>query len=231
MNRTARRLLVVNPNSDTRTTEMLLRAAGPAAAAANLSLRGVTVPDAPRMIVDESALRAARAATVRATVAAIDDEVADAVLIGAFGDPGVADLAAALPVPVVGIGRSAVARAAILGEPFAVATTTSALASSIGALVSSIARPGQYTGTFVTDGDPLDLASDPDRMACALEATTARAIAAGARTVVIGGGPLSDSATHLATIATARIVEPIPEGIRAAMRLLLETRAAGVGTR
>ncbi|GAB3128671.1 aspartate/glutamate racemase family protein [Tsukamurella serpentis] len=211
------RVLIVNPNSNTDTTAMLVRVA--ASAAPDFCFRGVTAAFGPRMIVDPPALHESARATVDAVAGAVRESCPDAVIVGAFGDPGLGELAQMLSIPVVGIGRSAVT-AAVRGGRFAVATTTPALRGAIDDLVADAAPGADYAGTFICDGDPVALAAEPDRMYQALSGTVDEAVAAGARAVVIGGGPLSDSAARLAERTDAEIVEPVPAAVRALTGML-----------
>lgn len=220
MTAAVREVLVVNPNSSQDTTAMLVRAAESADLADYLSFRGVTARGGPQMIVDGEELFAAAHATVRAARAATLSASPAAVIVAAFGDPGTAELRATLPFPVVGIGESAIGYAASFREPFAIATTTGRLVAELEAMVRRIAPESTYVGTFVTVADPVELATDPDRMRAGLSTAVDDAVAAGARTVIIGGGPLSDSATALATRTDVRIVEPVPAAVRAVGELL-----------
>ena len=59
--------------------------------------------------------------------------------------------------------------------------------------------------------------ADPQALAAALEAACWEAIDAGARAVVIGGGPLGEAAEALSGRLAVPVIAPIP----AAMRLAL----------
>ncbi|WP_306330584.1 aspartate/glutamate racemase family protein, partial [Streptomyces venezuelae] len=118
-----------------------------------------------------------------------------ALLVGAFGDPGLAELRAATGVPVVGLGEAALREAAEGETPFGVATTTPLLAGSIAARVAALGLADRYTGLRLTAGDPELLSADPDALLDQLErAVRACAVRDGARAVVIGGGPLGEAA-------------------------------------
>ena len=92
-------------------------------------LRGVQAARGPAMITTEAALAASEAEVVRLGTSAAPG--VDAVVVAAFGDPGVLRLRAVLTVPVVGIGEAAMHEAARDGRRFGIATTTPGLARSI----------------------------------------------------------------------------------------------------
>lgn len=207
-------VLLINPNTSQATTQMMLEIArsslgGPA------EIRALTARSGVPMIVNEADLRAAADA-----VGALDVGDAGGVIVAAFGDPGVEALRHRLAVPVVGIGEAAMCEAALHGR-FGIATTTPALAASIGKRVREQGLEAAFTGVRFTPGDPWLLGQDPD----ALEATLAAAVQAcaeddGAQAVVIGGGPLGRAAQALSLRFAIPVIGPIPAACRAIQRAL-----------
>lgn len=228
MSEASRQILIVNPNSNRMTTEMLLRAGNPSAQRFGLTLRGATAAQGPRMIIDPIALAQSAETTIATALDAVDGHPTRGIVIGAFGDPGLRRLRKLSGLPVVGIGASAIAAAAAQGK-FAIATTTSELSSALDDLVAETAPEADYVGTFLTPGDPESLAATPDLMLEALERAVDSAVTSGARAVVIGGGPLSDSARRLAARTDVRIIEPMPSAIAAIAALLDSDRTAACG--
>ncbi|MEU7387311.1 aspartate/glutamate racemase family protein [Streptomyces tanashiensis] len=88
-------MVLINPNSSTATTAMMTaiarRALGPA-----LPVRGVTVARGPRMLTDPEALRAAAPEVLAAGLRAAAGGDCAALLVAAFGDPGLTALRAAM---------------------------------------------------------------------------------------------------------------------------------------
>ena len=203
-------ILVVNPNTNASTTDMLVAVAEKAMDGSRYDVVGVTAASGPRMIVDAEALAEAAEHTVAAALSGIDVHRPCAVIIGAFGDPGVAALRQLVDFPVVGIGQAAVSTAARGGRRFAIATTTSLLEPSLRELVRHCSPDADFAGIFLTDSDPLVLARDHDASVFELGTAVDDAAAAGAEAVIIGGGPLSDSARQLALRTDVVIVEPVP---------------------
>ncbi|MFG1281747.1 aspartate/glutamate racemase family protein [Xanthobacter autotrophicus] len=209
-------ILLINPNTSTRSTEMMLSVAGPLLPH-DVTLRGMTATTGAAMIVDEAALAEAADEVVRIGLA--EASRINAVIVSAFGNPGVGSLRALLRVPVIGIGEAAILKAAATGSRFGIATTTPDLVRSIEAGVRDLGLQGQFTGVRVPDGDPLSLAADPPAQDQALAAAATACIEQdGADAVVIGGGPLSDAAARLRLRFPSRIVEPVPAAIEKILR-------------
>ncbi len=216
------RVLLVNPNTNADTTATMAAILRRALAAidAGVDVEGATAPFGRSMIVDADALaEAARAVETLAKDLGRTEPPA-AVVVSAFGDPGLAAVRRLLDAPSVGIGSTSLADAAAGDEPFAVATTTPGLISSIDALVATLGLEKRYVGTFVSSGDPLALMADRELLKASLDRAVAAAVGRGARSVVIGGGPLAEIAPHL-DAQGARLVQPIVSAARAVAHLLL----------
>lgn len=208
-------IVLMNPNSSVATTEAMV-------AIARRTLPGIvgwTAPGGPPLLTTMQYLAEAAERVAGAEL----PEGLRGVIVSAFGDPGRAALAARLGVPVVGIGQAAALAAAAGGRRFAVATHTPGLREGIDALMHGHA-PGGFVGTFLTEGDPTELAADPARLDQALLSAMQRAYDAGAEAVIIGGGPLGEAAERLRPLAPCALIAPIPEAA-ARLKSLLEGRA------
>ncbi len=209
-------VLLINPNTSARTLSAMLAAARPWLPP-GLDLAGVHAAAVPAMIVTDDALRDAVPEVVRRGLAGAAQ--ATAIVVAAFGDPGVAELRARLAIPVAGIGESAILEGAAPARRFSIVTTTPGLCPAIAAMARRLTAPTRFAGVRVTPGDPLDLAADPARQLAALaEAVRACIEIDGAEAVVVGGGPLSDTAASLRAAFGAAIVEPVPAAIRRLVR-------------
>lgn len=202
------RLTLVNPNTSRAATEDMVAIAAQAAGA---PVRGVTARFGAALIADPETL----AVAARAVEALASDLAgADAVIVAAFGDPGLAALRARLACPVTGIAEAGMAEAAAHAPRFAVVTTTPALGPSIAANARALGH-ARFVGTFVTPGDPTAVMADPASLVAALEAACLRAIEdGGADAIVIGGGPLAVAARALAGRLPVPLVEPVPAAVR-----------------
>ncbi|WP_408609714.1 aspartate/glutamate racemase family protein [Geodermatophilus chilensis] len=127
-------MLLLNPNTNATTTNMMCALAAEDLCSTGMEVRGITVAGGPRMIIDPDAL-ARSERYVREAVSeqlAADSEAAIAgVIVGAIGDPGRAWLSQECRVPVIGIGQASILRAGRHGRRFGMATSTPLLAGSL----------------------------------------------------------------------------------------------------
>ncbi|CCE03320.1 conserved hypothetical protein [Bradyrhizobium sp. STM 3809] len=122
---------------------------------------------------------------------------------------------------MAGIGEASMRAAAEGGRRFGIATVTPALVASISALADALGLSAQFTGTRLTEGDPVALAADPARLVDALAAATRACIEAdGAEAVIIGGGPLAQAADQLQPQFSRPIIKPIAAAVARMLQLL-----------
>jgi len=208
---TPRRILLINPNSSTATTGVMVKIAA-AAIDHRCAVVGATATRAPAMIVEPAALLASAAEVLE--IARAHESTCDGLVVAAFGDPGLAEIRARVSIASVGIGESAMIAAAAGGRRFGVASTTPALAAPIDALPAALGFRAQYTGSRFTEGDPHDLTADPARLRAALlDAVRACVQQDGAEAVIIGGGPLGQAAAELQPMLPVPIIAPIPAAV------------------
>ena len=208
-------IALVNPNSSTATLERMLAAARPLLPP-GFELVGAVAERGPPMIVDEAGLDVAADEVLRLGSALA--QRCSGIVVAAFGGPGVERLRRVVHCPVIGIGDAAMRSAAARGR-FAVATTTPLLVASIERQAAALGVGAAFLGVRLADGDPLALAADPALQLDRLLAAVQRCFELdGADAVVIGGGPLADSARALRERYGERIIEPVP----AAMRWMLD---------
>ncbi|HEV2152859.1 aspartate/glutamate racemase family protein [Bradyrhizobium sp.] len=213
-----RRILLINPNSNEATTAMMVAIAS-SAAADGFDIVGATATRAPTMIVSAEALEAAAPEVEQIALAHQDS--CDGFIVSAFGDPGLAGIKAAMTLPAVGIGESAMREAAANGRRFGVATTTPLLKAKIDALPDTLGLRSRYTGTRFAGGDPQELMRDPARLREALAGAVEACIAQdGAEAVIIGGGPLGEAARELRPLFTVPVIAPIPSAVARIIRLV-----------
>ena len=209
-----RQVLLVNPNSNVRTTELMTDIASGILGPEEFDVVGLTASEGPAMIIDPGSLEAS-ARHVRAAVqqhlAGPDGARAVAVIVAAIGDPGRATLAEALEIPVIGIGQASIHSACGHGRRFGMATSTPLLVESLTALVEEHGRSRWFTGVRLTTSGPLVLAADPEQQFRELaQAVEEAGRTDGAEAVIIAGGPLSETARRLALAGIADILQPVP---------------------
>ncbi len=209
---------LLNPNSSTAVTQMMVAIAAHCFPG---HVEGLTATRAPRMITDGQALDAAAAEVVEMGERAAAQDAVAGVIVAAFGDPGLAELRERLSVPVTGICEAAMAEAAAGGRRFGVATTTPDLLGAIDARALALGHGALYTGTRVTPGDPVALLATPRELEDALaEAVLTCVRQDGAEAVVIGGGPLGQAAESLSARLSIPVVAPVPAAVRALLARL-----------
>lgn len=219
--RTVPEVLLINPNSNPQTTEEMAHALAQALEerGVRVSVRTATAARAPQMLVNEQALSAAAREVVPLVMDALG--TADAVIVAAFGDPGVEALRSRLRVPVLGIGEAAISEAASAGRRFGIATTTPGLAHAIDARVRQLGYQNQYSGLRLTAGDPTALQGDrlreELRRACELCIDQD-----GAQAVVIGGGPLGGAADQLREAFDVPVINAVSAAGRQVLQRLAE---------
>jgi allantoin racemase len=213
------RILLINPNTSRATTEQMVAIAG-VVARPGVDIVGVTAPRGVPMILTTDELAAAALVVVEIGISEAAN--VDGIIVGAFGDPGLAVLRDRVAVPVVGIAEAAILEAAAGGRRFGVATTTPALIEVIGERVRELGVVELYGGIRLTQGDPLALVGDPPRLVEALaEAVQSSIRCDGAEAVIIGGGPLGQAAIALAQRFTTLIIAPIPAAMRRLLRAMM----------
>jgi Asp/Glu/hydantoin racemase len=211
-------ILLINPNSSSATTAMMVKiAAGEAPAGCRVT--GMTAAQGPSMIVNEDELNAAAAEVLKTWRAASGKW--DGVIISAFGDPGIELVRMDTRVPVVGIAEASMREASEGRRRFGIATVTPELVSPINGRAEALGLRDLYTGIRLTQGDPRALAADPQALEEALARAVQRCIEEdGAEAVIVGGGPLGQAALALARRFDVPVIAPIS----AAMRLLCSRR-------
>lgn len=217
-------IALINPNTKAATTEMMVDIARGAAGRLRIgqcvSFEGHTAAAGPEMIISLNAL--ARAATEVDKIASFLSRGSpgrpDALIVAAYGDPGL-DLAEGyFPGRAFGIGTASMRAAAEGGRRFAVATTTPGLVPAIDERAQELGLTASYGGAFLTRTGPLELAADPVRQRDELADAVAMAIRiGGAEAVIIGGGPLAMAARQLASSVEVPLIEPIPAAVSAAV--------------
>ncbi|MFZ3393142.1 aspartate/glutamate racemase family protein [Rhodococcus sp. 7Tela_A2] len=218
-------ILVVNPNTNEATTEMLVEVAAGLLAETGTRVIGITARAGPRMITNAAALTDAATHTVDVAMEGIDLHHPVAIIVGAFGDPGVSELRSLTDIPVVGIGEAAVLAASKGGRRFAIATTTGELADSLCSLVARVDPSADFAGVMLTSTGPLALACAYEESVTELDAAVDEAAAAGAGAVVIGGGPLSAAARVLSARSDVVIIEPVPSAVEWVLGKIAEPQA------
>ncbi|MFT3899484.1 MAG: aspartate/glutamate racemase family protein [Gordonia sp. (in: high G+C Gram-positive bacteria)] len=201
-------ILVINPNTNTGTTDTMTKLANQQLTGSGLTAVGATAAEGPSVIVDPAALAASVPQVVDAAKKSVDEQTVG-IMVAAIGDPGVDELRQVYDIPIIGIGGAAVLAAGADGEPFGMVTTTKELGPSLEALVRAN-QTAPFTGLRFTSATAEEVAADPKLAITTLSAAIDECTANGAKSVIIGGGPLSAAADEIAKTSTVTIVQPVP---------------------
>ena len=210
-------IVLINPNSNADTTASMTEIA--ATATEGVAVEGKSNEGVPPLLTTPQDLAAALPGVVKIGVEAAEDDRVAAIIIAAFGDPGLEELRAEVDLPVFGIREQAFHEAARDGRPFGVATTTPdpGLLEGFRQTAVALGYGDQFRGTRATPGDPNALmAKSPDELDAALAEAVRASIADGAEAVIIGGGPLTASALRLQPRFDIPLVVPVIAAAQAA---------------
>lgn len=211
-----RPLLLINPNTNSQTTQEMVdiaqRAAGP-----GQRVEGATAASGASLISDSEKLSAS-AMEVISLAEQADPEAYSGIIISAFGDPGLGHLQQRLSIPVTGIAEAGIIEAAQDGRRFSIVTTTPDLVVSIGKLVEDYGYAGQFAGVRLTEGDLANVMSQPALLEASLaQACRVAILEDAAEAIIIGGGPLAVHAAALRSRFSVPIIEPVPAAVRLAV--------------
>lgn len=216
--KTARRLLLINPNTSASTTERLMRTLGPVLPP-DWQLDAHTARFGASYIACEASHAVAAHAALEVWAEQLDlgGQPPDAVLIGCFGDPGLWALRECSACPVTGLAEASFIQAAALG-PFAIVTGGARWRPMLERLAQALGYGHQlrHIETVAPSGAEL-LANPQMALECLYEACT-QAARPGVRAIIMGGAGLAGYAQAL----QGRVNLPLIDSAEAGLRVLLE---------
>jgi Asp/Glu/hydantoin racemase len=206
------RLLVINPNISDSVTA-LIEAEARRSAAPGTTLTMLTAPFGVAYI--ETRFEALIGAYATAQLAAEHHAGHDAVIIAAFGDPGLGGLREALPVPVLGLTESALASACLLGHRFSIIAISQRIQAWYREVVESNGLSGRLASIRALNRPLSSIGSVQDEHEAALLALCESAVDDdGAEVIVLAGAPLAG----LARTLHGRLPVPVVDGVSSAVR-------------
>jgi allantoin racemase len=212
------RLLLINPNTTLSVTRSLAQVAEFLAPAAGRVTARTARFGAAYISSEVGVVLAAHAALdAYAIDAAEAREVPDAILIGCFGDPGLAALAELAPCPVVGLAEAAM-RSAVLRGRFAIVTGGAAWAPMLRRLAFSIGLQPALADIVTVQATGAELAADPARARGLLlgACRTVLARAPDVASIVVGGAALAGVAADLQPEVDVPLLDSVRSGVQAA---------------
>lgn len=207
-------IVLINPNTSDKTTALMTGIAR-RYVPEGYSITAMTAESGVPMIVNVAELKASENGVIQMGLSQAN--AAQGIIVSAFGDPGLETLRACVSIPVVGLCEASMIEASRRGRKFGIATVTPDLVACFSTKARSMGFEANYTGTRLTEGDPVQLASNQAALLLALECAAQKCIDDdGAEAVIIGGGPLGFAAESLQNSFAIPIVSPI----RCAVELL-----------
>lgn len=206
------RLLLINPNIS-ESVSQLIQAEAERSAAPGCSIEVVTAPFGVAYI--ETRFEALIGAYAAAQLAAEHHARFDAVIVAAFGDPGLAGLREALPCPVTGLTESALASACLLGQRFSIVAISQRIRAWYRETVAANGLSDRLASIRALDEPLQDIGRVQDNQGERLVALAERCVKEdGADVIVLAGAPLAGLARSL----QGRLPVPAVDGVSSAVR-------------
>lgn len=209
---TPMRLLIINPNISESVTA-LIEAEARRSASPGTQITVQTAAFGVAYI--ETRFEALIGAYATAQRAAEHHAGHDAVIVAAFGDPGLAGLREVLPVPVLGMTESALATACLLGHRFSIVAISQRIQAWYREVVEANGLIGRLASIRALDRPLASIGNVQDDHADALRVLCERAVREdGAEVIVLAGAPLAGLARSL----HGQLPVPVVDGVSSAVR-------------
>jgi Asp/Glu/hydantoin racemase len=206
------RLLIINPNIS-ESVSRLIGDEARRAASAGTEISLVTATFGVAYI--ETRFEALIGAYAAANLVAEHAHGHDAVIIAAFGDPGVPGIREVLDVPVVGLTEAALASACLLGNRFSIVAISRRITAWYREIVEHNGLVGRLASIRSLDQPLRDIGSVQDDHAARLRELCATVVEEdGADVIILGGAPLAGLARSIA----GEIPVPVVDGVSSAVR-------------
>ena len=206
------RLLLINPNISDSVSE-LIRAEAQRSASPGTELEVLTAAFGVAYI--ETRFEALIGAYAAAQLAAEHHQHFDAVIVAAFGDPGLAGLREVLPCPVTGLTEAALASACLLGNRFSIVAISQRIRAWYAETVAAYGLSSRLASIRGLDEAPSDIGNVQGEQGERLVALAERCVAEdGADVIVLAGAPLAGLARSL----RGRLPVPSVDGVSSAVR-------------
>lgn len=206
------KLLIINPNISL-SVSALIESEAQRSASPGTTITMLTAPFGVAYI--ETRFEALIGAYATAQLAAEHHEGHDAVIIAAFGDPGLAGLREALPVPVLGLTESALASACLLGHRFSMIAISQRIQAWYREAVEANGLTSRLASILALDQPLAHIGQVQEDHSTQLRALCERAVDKdGAEVIVLAGAPLAG----LARTLRGQLPVPVVDGVSSAVR-------------
>lgn len=205
------RILLLNPNTTTAVTGLLLAAAR-VVAAPETELVPLTAPRGVPYIATRAEAQIGGAIALE--MLAEHHASADAAILAAFGDPGLLGARELYDIPIVGLAEAAMLTACMLGRRFVIVTFASALGPWYEDCVAMHGLEARCAGVRMLDGAFQSISAVQHEKADLLVELACAAVSeTKADVVILGGAPLAG----LAATVKDRIPVPVVDQVQAAV--------------
>jgi Asp/Glu/hydantoin racemase len=206
------RLLVMNPNIS-ESVSALIRAEAERSMSPGTLITMLTAPFGVAYI--ETRFESLLGAVACAQLAAEHHAGHDAIIVAAFGDPGLAALREVMPVPVLGLTESALASACLLGHRFSIIAISQRIQAWYREEVEANGLVGRLASIRALNRPLAAIGNVQGEHADALRELCERAVAEdGAEVIILAGAPLAG----LARTLRGQLPVPVVDGVSSAVR-------------
>ncbi|MFC5069917.1 aspartate/glutamate racemase family protein [Flaviflagellibacter deserti] len=222
------KILLLNPNTSTGMTDRMVATAAPSLAP-DTELVGITATRGFPYIAGRA--EALIAGAIALEMVAEHKRGADAIIIAAFGDPGLIAIRELFDVPVTGMAEAAMLTACMAGGRFAILTFSPTLLPWYEDAVISTGLSGRCAGVRVPTSGFKSVDSVREELEEDFVALADRTIREdGADAIILAGAPLSGLAFRIADRVSVPLIDPLSAAIGQAQTLArMRPRAATAG--
>jgi Asp/Glu/hydantoin racemase len=212
------RILLINPNISDSVSD-LIRAEAQRSAAPGTEVEVLTAPFGVAYI--ETRFEALIGAYAAAQLAAEHHARFDAVIVAAFGDPGLGGLREALPCPVTGLTEAALASACLLGGRFSIVAISQRIKAWYRETVQHYGLEGRLASIRALDEALADIGNVQGDQGERLLQLAQRCVDDdGADVIVLAGAPLAGLARTLGPRLPVAVVDGVSSAVRHAQSLV-----------
>jgi allantoin racemase len=206
------RILIINPNISDSVSD-LIRAEALRSASPGTEIEVMTAPFGVAYI--ETRFESLVGAYATAQLAAEHCARFDAVVVAAFGDPGLAGLRELLPVPVTGMTEAALATAHLLGHRISIIAISQRIQAWYRETVEAYGFGSRLASIRALNRPISAIGGVQEEHAHALHALAEQAVTEdGADVIILAGAPLAGLARSL----HGRLPVPMVDGVSSAVR-------------
>lgn len=201
------RLLLVNPNTTSSMTDSMLEVAG-AISSSTTEIIPLTATKGVPYISSRAEAQIA-GAIVLEMIAEQKNEI-DAVVIAAFGDPGLLAAREQFNLPIVGMAQASLLSACLLGERISIVTFTPLMSRWYLDSVKASAVEKFFVGVRTPSMEKLNAFAEQASMETELRKLVNLSIEEdGADVVILGGAPLAGMAPRMQSQVNCILLDPI----------------------